>query len=683
MIILIKTPTVTFSLDIDSSDNVSVLLEKVKKRATLELYQFQLTYAGSTMNIPDEPLSNFGIKKESTIHMNIIKELTYDIEYNGTIHKVPIVNNPGVLVSHLKQVDPSFVNKLVCFKQGNNELKDYSPLQTTVETNLTIFTEVKENPLASTTSKPKEEEIPQISNEEFTSHFLGSTLSNDVEIVFCFDTTGSMYSVLNEVRAKVRETVTKLLEEIPSIRIGVVGIGDFCDHYNVIRSLNLTSNVDVLCKFIMDVPRTSGGDEDEAYELALQRVKSMSWSKHTSKAIVMIGDSAPHAPYYTTLNINWLQEVDDLESLGIKIYGVVCQHERNRFFYQMMAERTGGLCIKFDRFNLITEMFLAICYRESSKEKYQEFKNQMVEQNAGGSNDKDMNAMFSDLDKENFKVGKMYDDEEAKEDEATTTTTTTTTTTGEDTTSKVEERPIVIKKRYGVLNQTNNIFHECVKFMSMDDRQMKAQRIRFKVIAGLPVGIESYSSYKNPAIAVVLGSLHIGFTSFSNKLIKARLHNKGKLVFHDYRLDSLSVLPLKPIFVAAYAHDSAESFDALRAKIDKAREAHPDIPIVLMGLKSDLKVKESSSLIGTLGRSRSKSMAALEEVKRQVTKHQRQLLIEEKSLYGEIECTIKTRGSVVNAEQELYKLFTKFHKDRKSTERKNKDRKNPEIVRVE
>ena len=61
-----------------------------------------------------------------------------------------------------------------------------------------------------------------------------------IDIVFSFDTTGSMYPCLTQVRRKVKETVKFLFEEVPNIRIGIITHGDYCDGDDVITMLDLT-----------------------------------------------------------------------------------------------------------------------------------------------------------------------------------------------------------------------------------------------------------------------------------------------------------------------------------------------------------------------------------------------------------------------------------------------------------
>src|SRR5579872_7141630 len=93
-----------------------------------------------------------------------------------------------------------------------------------------------------------------------------------VDVVFSFDTTGSMYPCLTQVRRKVKQTVTRLAEEIPGIHIGIIAHGDYCDRNStyVTRRLDLTNDVDALCKFVETVAPTGGGDAPECYELVLR-----------------------------------------------------------------------------------------------------------------------------------------------------------------------------------------------------------------------------------------------------------------------------------------------------------------------------------------------------------------------------------------------------------------------------
>lgn len=49
---------------------------------------------------------------------------------------------------------------------------------------------------------------------------LYATPEEGVDLCFSFDTTGSMYSCLEKVRANITQTVTKLMADIPNLRVG-------------------------------------------------------------------------------------------------------------------------------------------------------------------------------------------------------------------------------------------------------------------------------------------------------------------------------------------------------------------------------------------------------------------------------------------------------------------------------
>ena len=56
--------------------------------------------------------------------------------------------------------------------------------------------------------------------------------ANKIEIVFSFDTTGSMFPCLSTVRRVVHETLETLTTAIPTIRIGILAHGDY-DHETI------------------------------------------------------------------------------------------------------------------------------------------------------------------------------------------------------------------------------------------------------------------------------------------------------------------------------------------------------------------------------------------------------------------------------------------------------------------
>ena len=146
-----------------------------------------------------------------------------------------------------------------------------------------------------------------------------------LEIVFSFDTTGSMSKILDEVKGRLQDMIQRLQADIPGIRIGIIAHGDYCDAevFYLIKKLDLTNDIKELCEFVQNVEGTGGGDEDECYEYVLHVARTeISWlaqtitgrEDHVNRILVLIGDAGPHEPDYpmNTMNLDWRQEYEFL-----------------------------------------------------------------------------------------------------------------------------------------------------------------------------------------------------------------------------------------------------------------------------------------------------------------------------------------------------------------------------------
>ncbi|WP_211293314.1 vWA domain-containing protein [Brunnivagina elsteri] len=204
---------------------------------------------------------------------------------------------------------------------------------------------------------------------------------SSIEVVFSFDTTGSMYPCLTQVRRKIKETVQRLINEIPLIKIGIIAHGDYCDEGStyVTKHFDLSADIEAICDFVLNVEPTGGGDAPECYELVLHEAQSFSWSKSASKSLVLIGDDIPHAPAHNPKKLNWRQEVKKLAEQEIVVYGVQALNRSHATpFYQDLAEQSGGFHVNLDQFSYITDLFLAVCYQQSSNEQLQEYEKEII-----------------------------------------------------------------------------------------------------------------------------------------------------------------------------------------------------------------------------------------------------------------------------------------------------------------
>ena len=124
---------------------------------------------------------------------------------------------------------------------------------------------------------------PDLSNPEI-DHQL-------IEIMFSFDTTGSMSSCLATVKTNLKKILDLLFRDIPKIRISILAHGDYGDERSsyVMRWVDLTDDKDKLVKFVDNAHATGGGGTCfcfgciyvyvlYVYMIYKMRLNAMNWS---------------------------------------------------------------------------------------------------------------------------------------------------------------------------------------------------------------------------------------------------------------------------------------------------------------------------------------------------------------------------------------------------------------------
>ncbi|CAH1788714.1 unnamed protein product [Owenia fusiformis] len=376
------------SADFLPTDQVKAVYKHVAEEEGVNIARVQLKYQGKILK-QSHALGYLGVCKETILKAEIISVKNLNLfvkDKEGCV--TPISINNCEYVSDIKEkievATGCSALKQILKKSGCILNKDN---MTVTESGLKdediIALEVKDTAPVKHNNKPDtvDEALDEQKKEEVISSFDAG--GRNVEVVFCFDTTGSMYSCLTQVRAKVRESVTRLLHDIPNIRIGIIAMGDYCDQESsyVIKMEDLTQDSDLLVNFVKDVPSSGGGDSPECYEWALRKAQTFDWAEDSAKALVMIGDCLPHPVSYTDQHINWHTELDVLAGMGVKVYGVQALNvSESTPFYEELAERSGGAYINFSNFGIITDMFLAVCYNESSPEQLQAYCQEVEDQ---------------------------------------------------------------------------------------------------------------------------------------------------------------------------------------------------------------------------------------------------------------------------------------------------------------
>jgi hypothetical protein len=192
---------------------------------------------------------------------------------------------------------------------------------------------------------------------------------DSIDLVFSFDTTGSMYSCLGEVRRVVDETTKRLFRDIPEIRIGVIAHGDYCDVGRTISKTELTGDAATVSRFIKGAPATGGGDFPECYELVLHQARAFNWSFGRNKTVVMIGDALPHTPRerQNTQSLDWRNEVRLLTEAGITVHAVQCLNWGTEAFWAELAKLGRGHHLRLSQFRNIVDLIMAVAYHQADQ----------------------------------------------------------------------------------------------------------------------------------------------------------------------------------------------------------------------------------------------------------------------------------------------------------------------------
>ena len=211
---------------------------------------------------------------------------------------------------------------------------------------------------------------------------------NNYDIVFSFDTTGSMYPCIREVRRRLKSVVSRLFADIPGLRIGIVAHGDYKDEREtyLMKHVDLTTDQGRLLDFVDGVGNTNGFDYPEAYEYVLHKVQDFSWNADKMRGLVVIGDAYPHPPDKNPHNLDWRHECKQLLGMGINIYSVQALDSgsaQSNTFYKQMASLTNGYHLKLDQFSHMADLMCAVCFQQVSSD-HVELYEQEVSDRLGG-----------------------------------------------------------------------------------------------------------------------------------------------------------------------------------------------------------------------------------------------------------------------------------------------------------
>jgi hypothetical protein len=199
---------------------------------------------------------------------------------------------------------------------------------------------------------------------------------------------------------------------LPSIRIGIIAHGDYCDKKDtyITKMLDLTSDKAKIVHFVENVEATYGGDAPECYEFVLNQVRTAAWSSGKSKVLIMIGDDVPHraGEAQNFKHLDWENELGLVREAGIKVYAVQALNRSHAtHFWRALAAKSGGYYITLTQFADIQRMITAAGYKQKGDTFLEDYEKELI---TNGVMNRDLDAaigtMLGRATSTRFKVGR-------------------------------------------------------------------------------------------------------------------------------------------------------------------------------------------------------------------------------------------------------------------------------------
>lgn len=227
---------------------------------------------------------------------------------------------------------------------------------------LTVF--VKRDAL----SGDKKKALDEIQNRAGLQKYAEAKAVQDTDIkemILLFDATGSMSGIWNQACQGLDKLVGRVSALIPGIKISLTAYRDYCDKNDlgILESLQPTTDIDAMRKFINRVKCDGGGDNPEAVELALEQALGRQKS-----FVVLVGDAPPHGVEDDIVEKDYKKIVGSLAQQEIKVYTVMAgHHSTTKEAFEEIAEKTNAEFFRLEQIDALIDVISAATAKSVNK----------------------------------------------------------------------------------------------------------------------------------------------------------------------------------------------------------------------------------------------------------------------------------------------------------------------------
>lgn len=180
----------------------------------------------------------------------------------------------------------------------------------------------------------------------------GQVLSQNLDVVFIFDATGSMSPYIEEVKKNLQEIIQEIKNAIPNSLLSVIAYSDY-PHLNssfLTKVLGFTNDTSLLKKFFSEIYPDGNDDIPEALEVALSDASKLNWRPISKKALIVVGDAPPHGVIDNMIEQrDYKIEAGKLIQKEAKIYAVQCGNDNaTEKSFRWLADKSGGVFLNLN-----------------------------------------------------------------------------------------------------------------------------------------------------------------------------------------------------------------------------------------------------------------------------------------------------------------------------------------------
>ncbi|MEI8274193.1 MAG: vWA domain-containing protein [Paludibacter sp.] len=208
----------------------------------------------------------------------------------------------------------------------------------------------------------------QVSGKPLAKGSEQSILSQNLDVVFIFDATGSMTPYINEVKRNLQEIIQEIKNSIPTSLISVIAYADY-PHLSaafLTKVLNLTNDTQLIKNFISEIYTTGNDDIPEAVEVALSDATKLNWRIISKKAVIVVGDAPPHGVTDAMIQQkDYKIEANKLIQKQVKIYTVQCGFDKaTEQSFKWLADKSAGIFLNLSNIDDLKNILIGASMKE-------------------------------------------------------------------------------------------------------------------------------------------------------------------------------------------------------------------------------------------------------------------------------------------------------------------------------